>query len=376
MIDETKNNLSYEEFKSFNTEMHKNAKPPREAYLYLPTLAETIDINEEDPSKSMRKIFDLPEDEFTIFERDCLQQFQVELDKYNQEAKPNDIINLPNDWKQCETLRFLHATHFKIPESIKLIQKHLSWRKSYFPITLTQNAIEILNSGFIYGFGRDSRYRPIFVVKTEIYLKMGKRYSYDDWLMAVVFFCEYIVNNMTIPGQLENWIIIADVSNTSILQIPTDVSRIFQTLQSNYRCRLIKVYIYGMSNVLNFLWNIIKNMLHPSTNKKIKFIKQDNLKELFESINPDQVEKKYGGNADSLEVNFFPPYMPNDNILLPGEIKQNILVTESMYKDLYVNGKLTTLSPYINETKSVYTIPHTQVSGRNISSFKNISKLY
>jgi hypothetical protein len=378
MTDKSKILFSTEEFTNFNTDRHKNAKPPRDAYLYLPRDFEKIDHNETDPTNSMRKIFDLPLEDYTPFEKDSIVNFHIELDRYNNTAKVDDVVMLPPDWKQCETLRFLQATHFKIIESIKLIHKHLTWRLAYFPITLTNNAMEILNSGFIYGHGRDYRYRPIFVVRSEIYLKLAKKYSYDDWLMAVVYFCEYIVKQMTIPGQLENWIIIADVSNTSILQIPSDVNKLFQMLQSHYRCRLITIYIYGMSNVLNFIWNIIKNMLHPSTNKKIRFLKQDKLSELFESIHPDQVEKRYGGHAENLEMDYFPPYMPGGSVLLSGEVVENLLITDDRYRELFITGKITTMSPYIllNDTRSIYTNPYTHLSGqRGLTSNKNYSKV-
>jgi hypothetical protein len=366
MLEESKRIIDNNEFIDLTTERHIKAKPPREAFLYIPKQWEKIDLNEDEPKKSMRRVFDLPEEEYTNFELENLNQFKHELDRYNNTViKQEDILILPVDWKPCETLRFLQATHFKILDSIKLIIKYMNWKRTYLPIKITNKAVELLDSGFIYGHGRDYRYRPIFVVRSEIYMKLAKLYSYDDWLLAVIYFCEYIVDKMTIPGQLENWIIIADVSNTSLLQIPSDVSKLFSMLQSNYRCRLLLVYIFGMNQVLNFIWNIIKNMLQPSTHKKIKFLKQDNVKEMFQSINPDQIENRYGGNAPNLEANFFPPYMPNENYLLPGEYREDVLISEDSYKELYISGRITTLSPYIqiNDTKSIYTNPYTNLSG-------------
>jgi hypothetical protein len=362
---------SLKEFTDPTTERHITAKPAREAYLYIPIISEKIEINEDDPPKSMRKIFDLPEDEYTNFEKENIKQFKIELDRYNNTATVDDILILPADWKECETLRFLQATHFKIHESIKLLHKHITWRKGYFPITITNHAIEILNSGFIYGHGRDYRFRPIFIVRSEMYMKLAKQYSFEDWQMAIIYFSEYIVNNMTIPGQLENWIIIADVSNVSILQIPSDVSKLFSMLQAHYRCRLFLVYIFGMNQILNFIWNIVKNMLQPSTHRKIRFLQNNKLSDLFEYINPDQVEKRYGGNAENITNNFFPPHMPNDNVLLPGEVKSQVLTSEEAYREMYMSGRITTLSPFVNmnDTKSIYTNPYTHLSGqRNFTS--------
>jgi hypothetical protein len=368
MIEETKQDTKYIDITS--TDRHKKAKPPREAYLYIPQQWEVVEFSEDDPTNVRRKIFDISEDEYTPYEKDCLSRFHIELEKYNNTASPSDILTLPLEWYKSDTLRFLQAKGYKIQETIKAIVKYISWAKGYFPLKMTDHAIEILNTGFIYGHGRDSRYRPVFVVRSEIYIKLSKKYSYDNWLMALTYFCDYLVNNMLIPGQLENWIIIADLSNTSMLQMPTDVTKLVSILQSNYKCRLLKVYIYGMNQVLNFIWNFVKSMLQPNTLKKIKFLPSNSTAELFESINPDQVEKRYGGNADNLLDNFFPPYMPEGDILLPGESKQDLLITEEAYKEMYLAGKLSTLSPYVQvaggggDNKSIYTNPYTQLSRR------------
>jgi hypothetical protein len=362
MLEDTKQINQLQEI----TERHKNARPPYDAYLYIPNHDEVIEINDED-SKSRRKIFDIPEENYTTFEKDSLKQFQIELDNYNKTATNTDeVLILPLEWNTSDTLRFLQAKSYKIAETVKAIHKYINWMKSYFPIQLTNGAIEILNSGFIYGHGRDYRYRPIFVIRSEIYIKLAKNYSYDDWLMALTYFCDYLVNNMTIPGQLENWIIIADMSNISLLQLPTEVTKLVSVLQSNFKCRLLKVYVFGMNQVLNFIWSFVKSMLQPNTLKKIKFLNTSNPIELFENINPDQVEKRYGGNSPNLVDNYFPPYMSNENIFLPDEKKQDILISEEVYKELYLNGKLTVLSPYIqiNDAKSTYINTHTYISRR------------
>ena len=45
--------------------------------------------------------------------------------------------------------------------------------------------------------------------------------------MAVAFILEYIKKNFFLPGQVENWIIIMDLENLGVKDIPYKVKTIF-----------------------------------------------------------------------------------------------------------------------------------------------------
>jgi hypothetical protein len=330
------------------------AKPPGKAYLYFPKGNEIIEINHNNIKHSIRKVFDIAEENYTDFEREQLLVFRHEYESYSQKNN----ITIPSHIKTCDILRFLQATSYNIDKSLDLIKQYVIWYSGFFPMKITNKTLELLNSGFIYGHGRDNRYRPIFVISAETYMRLRKDYRYEEWLTAVIYFIEYIVNNMLIPGQIEDWTIIADLNNVSIMSIPSELINMFGVLQSNYRCRLNKIYILNMSTVLNFLWNIVKNWINPTTFNKIRFVKHYN--EIKETINPEQIEKKYGGLAEDKKDNYFPPTIPSDNFLLLNEREEDILIPEDEYKVLVNSGKLTTVSPaFKSDARSVYSVAYT-----------------
>jgi hypothetical protein len=346
-------------------EKNKRAKPPRNAYLYFPKGNDIIEINKNEIRHTIRKVFDLPEENYTEFEKEQLLIFRHEWEKFSKANK----LSLPTEWKTCDILRFLQATCYNVDKSCNLIRDYVVWKNSFFPMKINDKIIELINSGFIYGHGRDSRYRPIFIIRAETYMTLRNSYRYEEWLTTVIYFMEYIVNNMLISGQIEDWTILADLKNVSIMSIPSELMNMFKVLQSNYRCRLNRIYILHMSTVLNFLWNIVKNWINPATFGKIKFVK--NYNELRDTINPEQIEIKYGGNAENKLSNYFPPTIPSDNFILPYEKEENIHITEDEYKTLASDEKLVTISPFYQiDSKSVYSLANT-LNQHNFTEVRN-----
>ena len=99
------------------------------------------------------------------------------------------------------------------------------------------------------------------------------------------------------------------------------------------------------------MWNVLKSLM-PTFEKKFKFIKKENKSELFEFINRSQIEKKFGGTAENIEIgNFFPPNMPSSNYQLEDDNDGNSknFVSEEKYVELVKNDLVTTISPYIRD---------------------------
>ena len=57
--------------------------------------------------------------------------------------------------------------------------------------------------------------------------------------------------------------------------IPGYLKKIVEILQCNYRARFNVIYIMNNSCFLKALWNIIKGMLDPNTEKKNRMIGKD-----------------------------------------------------------------------------------------------------
>ena len=71
-------------------------------------------------------------------------------------------------------------------------------------------------------------------------------------------------------------------------------------LQSNYRGHLWVMHVVNSPSSIMVPWSIIKGFMDETTVKKIQFSKTSVPKTLFEIANPDQIEKKYGGNAQNI----------------------------------------------------------------------------
>ena len=157
--------------------------------------------------------------------------------------------------------------------------------------------------------------------------------------MSIVYFLEYVIKNILIVGQVENWIMITDITGVSLVLMPRDLKRIIDSLGSCYRCKLFRNYIIGMNSALRLIVKLFMSFLDQATVNKIKFLDSNNIhSELSTFINDDNLEKKFGGNAPNIipgDNNVFPPVMPSDNFSKEGD---NLLISEEEYKSK-CNGK-------------------------------------
>jgi hypothetical protein len=275
-----------------------------------------------------------------------MKELSEEIKKYNEKHKDKQLI-LPKDYNIVEKARYLQATGFKSSKTIELLLENIEWRSKLIPPAITPKVVELLNCGFMYVHGRDNNYRPILVINAEYYIKLQDKYSFNDWLQFIIFFMEYLVNELLIPGQVENWNIISDLSNVSMIFLPKDMKRIMGVLQSNYRCRLYVNYILGMSTILKGIWNFVKTFLDEMSVKKVQFIDDKNKSVILNNINEEQVERRFGGTAPNVVPgahNLFPPIFPSANF--QKKTKKVDLLTEEKYKEMYKANKLTVVNEY------------------------------
>jgi hypothetical protein len=334
----------------YGAEHLKVLLPPEEAYFYFPGDFEIVEVDKKNPDKILRRIFD-GKNSWLKTEVEKLTHLYQEIEKHNNTAKPKKghvKLSFPSWWRENDTLRFHQATGYKSHMTIQLLIDHLAWRQSYFPLSITPKAIELLNSGFIYVHGRDHLFRPIFIVNAKFYVDNMDKYIYDDWLACIIYFMEYMIKNLLIPGQVENWNIISDVCGVSLLGLPKDMKRFMNVLQSNYRNRLFVNFIYGMGTFLGLLWNMVKVFLDEISLRKIRMLKKGQFKDILLLVNPEQLEQKYGGTAPDVKENFFPPIFPSNNYLKSPEDKSKLLVSEEVYAR-YLNTKVVAPSPYYLE---------------------------
>lgn len=89
----------------------------------------------------------------------------------------------------------------------------------------------------MYVSGRDKNFRPLIVFRPRILTNMNvsigsqvtkffgeqPRPELSDGLTACTFIMEYVRKNFHLPGQIENWVILMDMDNLSLTNIPYSV---------------------------------------------------------------------------------------------------------------------------------------------------------
>jgi len=98
------------------------------------------------------------------------------------------------------------------------------------------------------------------------------------------------------------------------------------------------------------VWRTIKSLLDPNTERKIKLLSNGDFSQIFNHINREQVEEKFGGTAKNVERHHSPPSIPSNNFLMENEKKEDILLTEEQYKERLKTNKFLVPSPYIEFT--------------------------
>jgi hypothetical protein len=126
------------------------------------------------------------------------------------------------------------------------------------------------------------------------------------------------------------------------------------------------MYIINVSFFIWTIWNALKILLDPITLSKIKLYSPKEVSlELFNNINRKQVEKKFGGLAEDVSSNYFPPIFPNDEYLLPNEKMETVLVSESNYIEKIKKNKNISVSPYLDLMKNNANKVEAKVEGGN-----------
>jgi len=335
------------EFYDYTSTRHMATKLPKDAFFYFPSEKDIIEYDRKNLNKLTRRIFEGGV-EFICFEKAKLEELEIEIETYNINKKnANKKIIFPTDWQEYNSLRFLQATSFDIKKTLEIIINHLDWRMENLPPNLTNKVMEVLNIGYIYIHGRDNRFRPIIHINASVINKNTKKYNFEDWNIATIFFMEYTIKNLLLPGQIENWDILCDLKDISVVSLPNDFKKILGILQNNYRCRLYRMFIVNVGSFFNMMWGIIKKIIDTNTEKKIKILKAGNINEIFEIINHSQIEKKYCGFANDVNGYFFPPIFPSDDYLTKFEDPKNLFVDEEEYKNRVLFNTCLTISPYV-----------------------------
>jgi len=332
-------------------DIYNKCLPPKESYYYFPKGEEIITINNKNPIKSIRRIF--YNTKYTDYENKMLNQLKQIINSHSE-------FKLPDYFLDYFILMFVYARGGDLEASYTQMVEYINFCQKIFPFNITPKSkiVEILNKGFIYVYGRDNRFRPIIVCQSKIFQKYHKDYQFEELLQATSFMCQFVVNNMFLPGQFETWNMIVNLKGVSVISLPDSLKKLIPALSNYFLCRLNKNYIIGLNFFTRILYKIAVNFIDPITASKITVIESKKDPNLFKTIRKDNIEEQFGGEAPNMPIDsengYFPPRMPSTHFIKDDERKENILISEENYIQKYKNGEIPieVVSPYIyNELK-------------------------
>ena len=271
-------------------DIYNNCLPPKESYYYFPKGEEIITINYKKPIKSIRRIF--YNTKYTDYENKMLNQLKQIINSHSE-------FKLPDYFYDYFILMFVYARGGDLEASYKQMVIYLNFCQKIFPFTITPKSklVEILNKGFIYIYGRDNRFRPIIVCQSKVFQKYHKDYQFEELLQATAFMCQFLINNMLIPGQFETWNMIVNLKGVSIISLPDSLKKLIPALSNYFLCRLNKNYIIGLNFFTRILYKIAVNFIDPITASKIIVIENKKDPNLFKTIRKDNIEEQFGGET-------------------------------------------------------------------------------
>jgi len=351
-------------------EIVKKCLPPKESYYYFPKGEEIITIHPKKPIKSIRRVF--YNAKYSEYENKMLNELKQIINSHPE-------LKLPDYFIDYLILMFVYARGGDLNESYNLIVEYLKFIEKTFPMTVTPNSkiIEILNKGFIYVYGRDNRFRPIIVCQAKVFQNYEKSYKFEELLQATSLLCQFVINNMIIPGQFETWDMLVNLKGVSVISLPDSLKKLIPALSNYFLCRLNKTYVMGLNFFTRILYKIAVNFIDPITASKIIVLDEKGDPKLFKNIRPDNIEQQFGGTAPDLSPDipnsFFPPRMPSPHFIKDEENKNDILISEDEYIKKYKNGEIPieTVSPYIYNKLKEEEIKESQTQINEINN--NIS---
>lgn len=295
-------------------EVPDSVLPPMEAYRYWPPPAVCFSGSGEN---IVRFLF--YRTQFTAYEQQQILHFKTAL--------PTLLAKDPYEpMPDQEYLRLLLSYKFDMRKAAQALLTMQQYRRTVMPEgyrSLHSRVSPLLQSGAFYVHGRDHRYRPMLFVNLSRFDL--KRYPIEDYCHLICFTLDYVLTNMMLPGQVENWIVITDLCNMGITQIPkSEFKLICKVLQDNFRCRMLTNYVVNSPRMVDWGWKVVKNFINAHTVNKIRIRRGVPSDEMRTHINPSQLEAKYGGTSPDVTV-FWPPTVPHGSFHCPGEHPESFL---------------------------------------------------
>ena len=324
-------NYSYYLYEPELKKRHLKVIPNEQMYRYFPN-EDDILVKNKNPKDNYRFIFNGMDK--TPYEKEKLE----ELNKYIAEKEKGNNF-FPDWWLESDTLRYLQASNYDVKKVYNLIKDNIKSTEETKKI-IDKRIRFILNYGFLYMYGRDMHFRPIIIVEVKKSCELLDKlnYTFEELNQAMLFFMNYIVNYILLPGQIENWILICDLKNVGVNKI-SQFKNILNSL-NKFRGRVFRNYILNLGTLMKAAASSILSIFGGNSTKKIIFVESGKYNKMLEFIRKENLQMKYGGSAPDVvygEDNLFPPKVPSDIYINENE-NLNIVSPET-YKEMCLRAK-------------------------------------
>lgn len=121
-------------------------------------------------------------------------------------------------------------------------------------------ALEILEEGIFYSYGRDFEFRPIIVFNIA---RMDLvKYSLEHYYAALNTLAKPIREHMFVPGKVENWVWIVDTESKLNLPV-TSAATVIEKMGAVFSSTLHKLFVVNSSSLIWLMYKGIKGLIHP-----------------------------------------------------------------------------------------------------------------
>lgn len=87
--------------------------------------------------------------------------------------------------------------------------------------------------GIFYLQGIDCRFRPLIVIRCDPII--SSEISADDMKHTAAYFLDHIAKSLFLPGQVENWVVLVDLKDVSLMSVPYTVNEDLSDLKGSFR---------------------------------------------------------------------------------------------------------------------------------------------
>lgn len=315
---------------------------PKFAYRYWPRGEEAV----QAPGKFGRRLI-FGRQEFSDSEEELVQEMEQALD---------GCEGMLESLQRQELLRFGYAGKWEVQEATQLLLQHMEWVMNEFPAFYPgAPPLDLLvtskqTSGGLYLHGRDLKYRPVLVaVPSRLH-----KFPIQRITQAGAYLLEYVIGNMLLPGQIENFGLIldfADCDNVACsieVDIRQDLKQISGFFMRHYPCRL--AWGCALNGKYSF-WSRATAVLDPDTSEKFQY--SPSPAKLFSLCHPTQLESKYQGLAPDLNT-YWPPNFPKlpRSLLLETDCTNS--ADYSSYQEYHPERSMTDTSGFGTERDTSY----------------------